>query len=72
MFGRGATVASPFIVGYLVTNYQLPGVIWLMIALVLVQILVVWAWGVEPNQRSLEEVEQTGGDGSGTPRPATV
>jgi MFS transporter, putative metabolite:H+ symporter len=71
MFGRGATVASPFVVGYLVTNYQLPGVIWLMIALVVVQILVVWTWGVEPNQRSLEEVEQTGGDG-GTPKPATV
>jgi putative MFS transporter len=41
-----------------------------MIGLVLVQILVVWAWGVEPNQRSLEEVEQAAE--SGTPRPATV
>ena len=69
--GRGATVVSPFVVGYLMTTYQLPGVIWLMIALVVVQILVVWAWGVEPNQRSLEEVEQPT-DGSGTPRPATV
>ncbi len=69
MFGRGATVASPFIIGYLMTNYQLPGVIWLMIGLVLVQIVVVWAWGVEPNQRSLEAVEQPGG---GATRPATV
>ena len=71
MFGRGATVASPFVVGYLMTNYQLPGVIWLMIGLVVVQILVVWLWGVEPNQRSLEEVERTGGDG-GAPKPATI
>jgi putative MFS transporter len=65
MFGRGATVASPFVIGYLMTNYQLPGVIWLMIALVLVQIVLVWAWGVEPAQRSLEEVEHAG-DGTGT------
>src|SRR6478672_7502549 len=70
-FGRGATVVSPFVVGYLMTTYQLPGVVWLMIGLVLVQIVVVWAWGVEPNQRSLEEVEKVETD-SGAPRPATV
>jgi MFS transporter, putative metabolite:H+ symporter len=54
--GRGATVVSPFIVGELMQSYQLPGVVWLMIALVLVQIVVVWAWGVEPRNRGLEEV----------------
>jgi putative MFS transporter len=70
-FGRGATVVSPFVVGYLMTTYQLPGVIWLMIGLVLVQIAVVWAWGVEPARRSLEEVEKEETD-SGSPRPATV
>ena len=32
--GRGATVVSPFIVGALMTSYQLPGVVWLMIGLV--------------------------------------
>ena len=69
MFGRGATVASPFVIGYLMTNYQLPGVIWLMIGLVLVQIVVVWAWGVEPNQRSLEDVEQ---EGSSDGKPKAV
>src|SRR5881227_179881 len=68
-FGRGATVVSPFVVGYLMTTYQLPGVVWLMIGLVLVQIVVVWAWGVEPNQRSLEEVEKAETDSSAT-RPA--
>ncbi len=54
--GRGATVVSPFIVGALMASYQLPGVVWLMIGLVLVQIVVVWAWGVEPRNRGLEEV----------------
>ena len=56
MFGRGATVISPFIVGSLMASYKLPGVIWLMIGLVVVQILVMWIWGVEPRNRGLEEV----------------
>src|SRR5689334_15572709 len=56
MFGRGATVISPFIVVALMGAYNLPGVIWLMIGLVLIQILVVWAWGVEPRNRGLEDV----------------
>jgi len=54
--GRGATVVSPFIVGALMASYQLPGVVWLMIALVVIQIVVVWAWGVEPRNRGLEDV----------------
>jgi putative MFS transporter len=59
-FGRGATVVSPFIVTALLMNYQLPGVIWLMIGLVLVQIVVVYVWGVEPAQRSLETLDPGG------------
>ena len=54
--GRAATVVSPFMVGWLMANYKLPGVVWLMIGLVLIQIVVVWAWGVEPRNRGLEEV----------------
>ncbi len=54
--GRGATVVSPFVVGALMAAYQLPGVIWLMIGLVLIQIVVVWIWGVEPAKRPLEDV----------------
>jgi putative MFS transporter len=54
--GRGATVASPFVVTYLMTNYQLPGVVWLMIGLVLIQIVAVYLWGVEPRNRGLEDV----------------
>jgi len=54
--GRGATVVSPFVVGALMASYKLPGVIWLMIGLVAVQIVVVWVWGVEPRNRALEDV----------------
>jgi putative MFS transporter len=54
--GRGATMVSPFIVGALMASYKLPGVVWLMIGLVVVQIVVVWAWGVEPRNRGLEDV----------------
>jgi MFS transporter, putative metabolite:H+ symporter len=54
--GRLATVFSPFVVGYLMQTYKLPGVIGLMIALLVVQIAVVWLWGVEPRQRALEDV----------------
>jgi putative MFS transporter len=57
--GRAATVVSPFIVGALMTAYQLPGVIGLMIGLLVVQIIVVWAWGVEPAKRPLEELDTT-------------
>lgn len=54
--GRGATVVSPFVVGSLMVNYGLPGVVWLMIGLVVVQIIVVGVWGVEPRARALEDV----------------
>jgi putative MFS transporter len=54
--GRAATVVSPFVVGYLMTHYKLPGVLWLMIGLLVVQILVVLVWGVEPRNRTLEDV----------------
>ena len=54
--GRGATVVSPFIVGALIASSGLPGVLWLMIAVVVIQIVVVWAWGVEPRNRGLEDV----------------
>jgi putative MFS transporter len=47
---------SPFVVLSLATNYGMAGVLGLMIALVVVQIIVVWAWGVETRQRVLEDV----------------
>jgi len=57
--GRAATIVSPFIVLALFTNYGMPGVVGLMVALVIVQIAVVWAWGVESSQRTLEDVAAT-------------
>jgi putative MFS transporter len=54
--GRAATIVSPFVVLWLATNFGMPGVLGLMIALVIVQIVVVWAWGVESSQRVLEDV----------------
>jgi putative MFS transporter len=54
--GRAATIVSPFAVLALATNYGVPGVLGLMIGLVIVQIAVVWAWGVESRQRGLESV----------------
>jgi putative MFS transporter len=55
--GRGATVVSPFVVGFLMVNYGLPGVIWLMTGLLIVQIVAVYFWGVEPARRSLEVLD---------------
>jgi putative MFS transporter len=55
-FGRAATVVSPFAVFWLATNLGIPGVLAMMIAFVIVQIILVAAWGVESNQRVLEDV----------------
>ena len=60
-FGRGATVISPFVVGFLMVNYGLPGVVWLMIGLLVVQIVAVYFWGVEPARRSLEVLDRETG-----------
>src|SRR6476661_6000232 len=51
----GASIVT-IIAGSLMASYKLPGVVWLMIGLVVVQIVVVWAWGVEPRNRGLEDV----------------
>jgi putative MFS transporter len=55
--GRGATVISPFVVGSLLGNYGLPGVVGLMIGLVAIQIVAVYFWGVEPARRPLEGLD---------------
>jgi putative MFS transporter len=55
--GRAATVVSPFIVLWLFQNYKVGGVLALMIGLLVIQIVAVWAWGVEPRQRALEELD---------------
>jgi putative MFS transporter len=68
--GRAATIFSPFIVVSLFRDYGVRGVLSLMIGLLVIQIAAVYFWGVEPNQRPLEELEKnTDGPSGGTPRP---
>jgi len=55
--GRAATIVSPFIVIALFKDYGVGGVLGLMTALLIIQIAVVYLWGIEPNQRPLEELE---------------
>jgi putative MFS transporter len=55
--GRAATVVSPFIVVALFQSYKIAGVLSLMIVLLLIQILAVWAWGVEPRAKPLEALD---------------
>ena len=38
-------------------DYGLPGVIWLMIGLLVVQIIAVYFWSVEPARQPLEGVD---------------
>lgn len=54
--GRLATVFSPFMIGSLMAAYRLPGVVWMLIVLLIIQIGLVWLWGVEPRNRTLESV----------------
>ncbi|BDU21140.1 MFS transporter [Dyella sp. GSA-30] len=55
-FGRGATILTPFAVVWLFGHYGITGVLAMMLSLLLLQIVVVAAWGVEPKGRGLEEV----------------
>jgi putative MFS transporter len=56
-FGRGATIITPFIVVALLRAHGVGGVLGFMITLLLVQILVVLLFGVEPRKRRLEEID---------------
>lgn len=55
--GRGATIVTPFLVVMLFEARGVAGVMSLMIGLLVVQIVTVWAWGIEPRHRSLEELK---------------
>jgi putative MFS transporter len=59
-FGRGATIGTPFLVVLLYSNYGVMGVLAMMIALLLVQILVVAFLGIESSRRTLEAVGTEG------------
>jgi putative MFS transporter len=55
--GRAATIASPFIVLSLFRSHGVTGVLGLVIGLLIIQIVVVAVWGIEPANRGLEELE---------------
>ena len=56
-FGRGATIVTPFLVVALLKAYGIGGVLSLMVGLLVVQIIVVFFFGVEPRKRRLEELD---------------
>ena len=55
--GRTATIFTPFLVVFLLRSYGVAGVVGLMIGLLMVQILVVHRFGLEPRLRPLEELQ---------------
>jgi putative MFS transporter len=55
-FGRGATIATPYVVVWLFAGYGVTGVLGLMILLLVLQIVAVALWGVETKGRALEDV----------------
>lgn len=68
-FGRGATIVTPFMVVALLRSYGIGGVLSLMIGFLIVQILVVFFFGVEPKNRRLEEMDS---ESSVSPLPSGV
>jgi putative MFS transporter len=55
-FGRGATILTPFAVVALFGRYGVMGVLAMMISLLVLQIVAVAGWGIEPKGRGLEDV----------------
>jgi putative MFS transporter len=55
--GRSATIFTPFLVVFLFRNHGIAGVVALMIALLVIQILAVHFFGLEPKLRRLEEMQ---------------
>jgi MFS transporter, putative metabolite:H+ symporter len=55
-FGRGATIVTPFLVVALFRHYGVGGVITMLIALLIIEIIVVLIFGIEPKNRRLEEI----------------
>jgi len=56
-FGRGATMITPFLVVTLLRSSGIGGVLSMMIGLLVVQIIVVFFFGVEPKNLRLEEMD---------------
>ena len=62
--GRAATILTPFLAVALFRSHGIGGVLSLMIGLLIVQIVVVLIFGVEPKKRRLEELEEMDSEGS--------
>src|SRR5258707_13413756 len=56
--GRGATIVTPFLVVMLFEARGVAGVLAMMIGMLVGQIVTVWAFGIEPRHRSLEELKR--------------
>jgi putative MFS transporter len=54
---RTATIFTPFLVVFLFRTYGVKAVVILMIVFLVVQILVVHFYGIEPRMRRLEEIQ---------------
>jgi MFS transporter, putative metabolite:H+ symporter len=63
-FGRAATILTPFLAVALFRSHGIGGVLSLIIGLLIVQIVVVLIFGVEPKKRRLEELEEMDSEGS--------
>jgi putative MFS transporter len=55
--GRTATILMPFLAVFLFRMHGVKGVLILMIGLLVLQILVVHFYGIEPRMRRLEEIQ---------------
>jgi putative MFS transporter len=70
MFGRGATIITSLIVVALLQASGVVGVLSFMIGLLVIQIVVLWAWGIEPAKRGLETLRT--GIGGACPRAVSL
>jgi putative MFS transporter len=55
-FGRGATIVTPFLVVTLFRHYGVGGVVSLLVGLLIIEIILVLIFGIEPKNRRLEEI----------------
>jgi len=55
-FGRGATIVTPFLVVALFRHYGVGGVISMLVSLLMIEIILVLIFGIEPKNRHLEEI----------------
>ena len=55
-FGRGATIVTPFFVVALFRHYGVGGVISMLVGLLIIEIILVLIFGIEPKNRRLEDI----------------